>query len=393
MTTSTEVTRRQIVLIGTLYVISTSVLSVQAQAVAFTRQHMWLSYLVVFGVLLLPLWILFGLATRERDRDLFRLLIERYPVAGRIVTSVYMLYFFWIAVRDVRVTSDFLKVSIFQRTPMAVITAIIVWAVVMLIRETGIRVLARSTEIYAPLLLLLVPFIVIMLAKDVEIRYILPLQEIDLPGVFQGAWLLGAYMGDILGIAFLVSGNGVRFRDGVTGLMLATGSLMIVSTLAVMMLSVPVMAAMTFPIYELVRQIRLTDFLDRFELPILAIWIPTVICKIGYSLYLVCLGFKRLVPDISGKRLAIPLGTLLFSCSFWFFENAVDMINMNLTMPAVLYLFQLVIPVLLFAALWPKRRPAREGVDGGTKNPDGNGRGHGGDGGENGRNGERHGDP
>lgn len=358
MRTRSEVTGRQIALIGTLYAMATTVTSVQAQAAAFARQHLLLSYLLVFVVLLLPLWLLFRLLGRFQGRDLYQLLIERHPVAGRIVTAAYMLHFFWIAARDVRLTSDFMKVSFLQRTPIALITALSIWVVIMMVRETGILVLARSTEIYAMLLLLSVPLIAILVARELEIEYVLPLQEIDMPGVLQGAWILGSYIGDIVGVAFLASGGTIRYRDSVMGLVLATGSLAVISTLAVLTLGIPVMSSMVYPIYELVRQIRVTDFLDRFELPILAIWIPAVTCKIGYNLYLVCLGFKRLVPGLPGKCLAIPIGMLLFACSFWFFENAVDLANMNLTTPVVHYTFQLLLPVLLFAVLWPKRRAA-----------------------------------
>ena len=342
-------------LIGALFSLTDATMSVQAQMAAFARQHLWLVYVIAFLALLVPLWMLSRVSARFPGRDLFQALVERSPFTGRVLIFLYILYFLWIAARDVRLTGDFFNIALLKRTPVGVIAAINILAAVSLVRPAGIGVLARSSEIYGTVLFLIIPLVFIALFKDMDVSYLMPLFEIDPVGVLHGVWVMTAYMGDIIGIAFLVSEGVFRFRDGVLALGLATSGLLVISMLSVLTLSVPVMSAMTFPLYEMVRQIRITDFLDRFELPVLAVWATAIICKIGYSLYLICLGCKRLMPGLPGQRMVFPAALLIFACSFWFFENAVDMINMNLTMPLAEYLFQFVLPAVLFLTLWPKR--------------------------------------
>ena len=351
----TKLTSRQLVLIGALFALTDATMSVQAQMAAFARQHLWLVYVIAFLALLVPLWMLSRVSARFPGRDLFQVLVERSPVMGRVLVALYILYFLWIAARDVRLTGDFVNITLLTRTPVGVIAAVNILAAVTLVRPAGLQVLARSSEIYGTVLFLIIPLVFIALFKDLDFSFVLPLTEFDATGVMHGVWVMTAYLGDIVGIVFLVSEGVFRFRDGFYALGLAAAGLLVISMLAVLTLSVPVMSAMTFPLYEMVRHIRITDFLDRFELPILAIWATTIICKIGYSLYLICLGCKRLVPGLPGQRMVFPAGLLIFACSFWFFENAVDMINMNLTMPLAEYVFQFMLPAVLFAALWPKR--------------------------------------
>ena len=356
----TKLTSRQVVLIGALFAITDATTSVQAQVASFARQHICVVYLITFAVLLIPLWMLSRVSKRFPRQDLFQALAERHPVMGRAVILLYILYFLWVAARDVRLTGDFFNITLLTRTPVGVITAVNILAAVTLVRPAGIKVLARSTELYGTALFLIIPLVFIALFKDLDFSFMLPLADFDVVGVLEGAWVITAYFGDIIGIAFIVSGGEFRFRDGFWAMALASGGLLIISMLSVLSLGVPVMSTMTFPLYEMVRQIRITDFLDRFELPVLAVWATTIVCKIGYSLYLMCLGFKRMIPGLPGQRMVFPVALLLFSCSFWFFENAVDMINMNLTMPLMEYVFQFLFPAVLFLALWPKREGGGE---------------------------------
>lgn len=356
----TKLSSRQVVLIGALFAFTDATMSVQAQLASFARQHLCMVYFITFAVLLIPLWMLARVSKRFPRQDLFQALAERHPVMGRTVVALYILYFLWVAARDVRLTGEFFNITLLARTPVGVIAAVNILAAVTLVRPTGINVLARSSELYGTALFLIIPLVFIALFKDLDFSYMLPLTDVDWVGVLEGAWVITAYFGDMIGIAFLVSGGAFRFRDGMLALALASFGLMVISMLALLSLSVPVMSAMTFPLYEMVRQIRITDFLDRFELPVLAVWATTIVCKIGYSLYLISLGFKRIIPGLPGQRVVFPAALLIYSCSFWFFENAVDMINMNLTMPLAELVFQFLLPAVLFFALWPKREGGGE---------------------------------
>src|SRR5690606_33823548 len=144
----TKLTSRQLVLIGALFALTDATMSVQAQMAAFARQHLWLVYVIAFLALLVPLWMLSRVSARFPGRDLFQVLVERSPVMGRVLVALYILYFLWIAAKDVRLTGDFVNITLLTRTPVGVIAAVNILAAVTLVRPAGLQVLARSSEIY-----------------------------------------------------------------------------------------------------------------------------------------------------------------------------------------------------------------------------------------------------
>lgn len=75
--------------------------------------------------------------------------------------------------------------------------------------------------------------------------------------------------------------------------------LILLSLVGTGVLGYPILARTLYPSDELVRQVRVTDFLDRMDLFYVGIWLPTMMTKIAYSLYLVCHGLNRVAPNLS----------------------------------------------------------------------------------------------
>lgn len=348
-----KTTSRQIVIIGTIYALVTTLISVPAQMVYYARQHVGISLILSAAVVLFGIWMIAKVLGRFPKQDLFQALITRYPIGGRITSALYILFFFYVAVRDLRLVTDFTNVVLLPATPLGVIAFLVMISAVFLVYG-GVEVLGRATEIYGILLLLLLLSIPLVLSGEYDIQFARPFLEFDTPGILIGSWFVLPYLGEIIGIAFMYTNGTLRFKHAFLGLLLGTLALLTLLVQSVLILGIPIMSRMLYPTYELVRQIRITDFLDRFDLPIVGIWYPAMIAKIGYSIFIVCNGIKRIVPESSGQRLVYPVGLFIFVCSIWFFESSIQLFNLNRVWPLVAICFLFLIPAVLFMALRPK---------------------------------------
>jgi spore germination protein len=349
-----KISSRQVILIGAMYVLDSSLISVHAQMAWYAKQHIWLSHVIAAAALLLPLWLITKVLARFPDRDLFEAMVIRFPVVGRVIGMSYIVFFMYILSRDLRMTVDFANVSLLPTTPLGVIAALLTLSAIFL-AYGGVEILGRATEVYGTLLLIIVALMSTVLFREFDISLAMPFFRFDAQGIFVGSWLVVSYLGEVIAIAFLFSNRTLQFKHVFWALAIGTTALLALAVQSLLTLGIPVMSRMLYPNYELVRQLRLTDFLDRFDLPLVGLWLPTMITKIGYSLFIVCHGIKRMVPNTSGQRFVVPVAFLAMACSFWFFESAMQLFNLNRVWPAVSLIFQWLIPVLLFFLLKPKK--------------------------------------
>jgi len=351
-----QLSTRQVILVGAMYTFDSTLISVQSQSVTYAKQHVWLAHVLPFIVMLIVIAMLAKLLARHPGQNLFAILDQARPVVGKPFILLFVLFFLLVIVRDLRSISEFVNISLLPKTPIYMIASIVAMTV-SLISRSGIIVLARMTEVFGLTLAVVLLTLPLIMANDFAWLNMLPLARVDYGGVLMGSWYLFSYIGEIVALAFLCTSSSLTFKSGAYAMALGTGLLVILSLLGVLVLGVPLMGRMLYPNYELVRHIHLTDFLDRLDLPLVGLWLPTMFVKIGYSLVVVCLGLRRLIPHGSGKALVAPVGFLSFGLSFWFFENSIQVYNFNRTWTSIAIVFEVLLPLL--ACLLFRRRMDR----------------------------------
>ncbi|PZD95768.1 spore gernimation protein [Paenibacillus sambharensis] len=350
-----RLSKHQVLLIGILYSYTSTNISVQAQSAYYVKQHIWLAQIIPAVLILLVLWLLSYIMKKYPDHNLFQIFKIRFPRLGRLLIVCYILFFFYVMFRDVRMTSDFVNAALLPRTPLILIGSLMVLTVVLIARD-GIVPLARMTELFGFSMLAIVFLLPLLFVGDLQWDNLLPLTDVNLGDLFTGTWYLISYTGEIIGIFFLATHRSFRFRTAALALGIALYQLLNIAFLTLLVLGAPIMGRIVYPSFELVRHIHLTDFLDRMDLPMVGIYMPSLIIKIGYSLVIVCMGLKELSPNISGRMMTAPVGFLAFSFSFWFYESLMQMLNFNRTWTTIALLFEVLIPLLVFPFFIPKHK-------------------------------------
>lgn len=349
-----RVSHYQVTLMGAVSVITVTVLNVPAQVMSFAKHHVYLACLA--GVLIgtFSLWLFSRVCRRFSQPDLFAALISRSPVLGRIIALLYQFFFFIVLVRDIRVFADFTSTFMLRQTPVIILAILYVICAVAIARS-GIEVIARMTELFGPIIIFLSLLLPLLLAKFIDPSAMLPLWDVDWTGIGIGTWYIAPYIGEIILLPFLFPQRMARLRHAWSGLWLGAFILLVILVTELLVMGVEIIPRLLFPTYTLARHIEITDFLDRLDLFMVALYLPTAMIKMAYSLYFICHGIHRMAPKIDGKVMAAPIGLLAMTCGMWFFRSFIGVINLQHVWTAIALIFILLFPLLFFFFLHPKQ--------------------------------------
>ncbi len=349
-----KITPRQIVLLGVTYVLNITMINLPSQIIMVAKQHAYMPYLIGGVIVLIMLFFLTRSSRRFPGQDLFQSMASRFPVIGRVIIMLYILFFFLILVRDIRIMTDFTNVILLPITPILII-GLCITATAIYIARGGVRTVLGITELYGPIMIFVIVAMPIIVFRDFNFRFMQPTLYVDWKGVAHGSWLSFSYVGQILVLPFIFSSKDYKFKYGLYSLLLSLGILVLLVLMTLLLLGVHISGRMMYPSYELVRQLRITDFLDRFDLFLVALWYPAVLLNLAISLYVVCYGLKTILSQVSGKMMAAPIGLFAYSCAFWFYQNSIQLFNFTRVWTLIGLLYILVLPLLIFAIHRPSK--------------------------------------
>ncbi|WP_340031336.1 endospore germination permease [Paenibacillus sp. FSL K6-1122] len=354
-----RVTHRQMILLVLLLSISGTLIQPHAQAIYYAEQHAYLSYIPVVVVMLASMWMLSRVQRRFPDQDLFQALAGRFPFLGRLAGLMYILFFFFVFARDIRLTGDYISITLLETTPISIIVLSLIVMGVFIVRG-GLGSLIGMSELYVTLFLLnsvIVPF---MLIQQINMDNLMPYFHVDVTGVGKGSWYIFSFYGEMIALPFVIKGSDFRYKSVVSGIILSALLMMLILVETITSIGVPIASRLVYPSYELARQLQISDFLDRFDLALAAATLPTMITKIAFDLYFVCWGLKRIIPNVSGKVLTGPIALVGFVCAFWFFRNAIQLNRFTREWTWVAIVFEVLFPIVLFLFLRPRKKDKKE---------------------------------
>ncbi|MCW3794119.1 endospore germination permease [Paenibacillus sp. LS1] len=354
-----SVTHRQIVLLVLLLSITGTLIQPHAQAIFYAEQHAYLSYVPVVLVMIVSMWMISRVQRRFPNQDLFEALSDRFPLLGRLAGVMYILFFFFVFARDIRLIGDYVSITLLETTPISIVVLSLMIMAVFIVRG-GLGSLIGMAELYVTLFLLnsvIVPF---MLIQQVNMDNLMPYFHVDAAGVGKGSWYIFSFYGEMIALPFVVKGSDFRFKPVLWGMIISGLVMMLIMVETITSIGVPIASRLVYPSYELARQLQISDFLDRFDLALAAATLPTMITKIAFDLYFVCWGLKRMIPNVSGKVMTGPVALVGFVCAFWFFRNAIQLYRFTREWTWIAIVFEVMFPLVLFFFLRPRKKDKKE---------------------------------
>jgi len=352
-----QISKLQTNMIAVLFMVSIAIKHPPVPMILAARQDAWMGYIVAGIAVLLPLWLMDAVQRRFPGVSLLDAMMSRRPWIGRGVLLLYALVFFFTMAHDIRFLISLINIYLLPMTPLVALASTAVFTAV-LFAKSGIVVTARASVVLGPTFVVMVFFLPVLLTGQARLEFLSPVLERPL-GVAEASFYAFGHFAELLLMPLLFAQRTFRLVELLPGIAvgIAVTTIMILGELV---LFGPDLTTMFWdPPYELIRQLRMTDFLDRLDMAIAAAWMPTALLKIGITLYFLCQVASLLAPKLNAKLAAAPIGIFAFVCAMWFFDSAVQLGELTETRPFLFGAFAFLVPLLLFALLRPKRKPKR----------------------------------
>ncbi|MBY0087248.1 endospore germination permease [Brevibacillus sp. M2.1A] len=326
--------------------------------VQVARMDGWFSQIFPIFYAIFVAYVLSGLVEAYPGKNIFEIL---FIIGGKWIggaVNLLILFYIWIILAiDIKGAADFLHISLLPNTPLEVILLVFV-LLIMYYGKTSLEVAARVNELYFPLYFLMCISLYFLLMNEYNVERLEPILTNRLDrivisnffpvGVYGDVFLIGAFLHAIVEPRLFYA----AMKHGVIIVGFGT-TIMLLVLLGVM--GYIIAGRLNFPIYILVQQIHITDFLDRVEMILFSVWFPAFTIKVivAYLAFLVGVG------SFGGQRhyntLNAPCGWFIVVSSIFAFPNIAHIDQfISYSLPLIVLVFQL--PLALFLLVHVRRK-------------------------------------
>lgn len=363
MIEGSRISSRQTMWLLITTILSTAILFLPSIVGAEAKQDGWLSAIFATFVGLLVMLVVSTLGLRFPQQTIVEyseIILGRF--LGKIVGLVFIWFFLHMSAIAVREFAEFMVVSFMPQTPLIVfiITFVLLSAFVL---RGGIEVIARTNEVFFPVVILLAIIVTILVAKDADFTRLMPVLERGISPVLKGTIIPSGWQGEIVALAFLLPYlNRIHEgrRAGSLSLLIVGFFLVLAEVLTVAVFGAEVAARTMFPTFDLVRYISIAEFLEHLDPFFMVFWIGSVFIKITLFYYITCLAIAQWLNLRDYKPVTLPVATIISALSVLLFDNITELVNFITKVwgPYALSI-QLGIPALLLVVATLRRQGKR----------------------------------
>ncbi|CAM4320397.1 spore germination protein [Paenibacillus alkaliterrae] len=306
---------RQFTVLVTIFTIGSSILVAPAGLASEAKQDAWIAAILGVGVSMVFVWLYNTLGTRFPDMTLAEYsehILGKW--AGKIVSLLFVSYFFILAALLLREIGDFMTTQIMPETPIQSIHIIFIGVVLMGTR-LGLEPLTRASEIFFPWIIGLLFFLVMALTTEIDFQRMEPILGEGIKPIMRGAFpFLGLPFLEL--VVFLMIFPYVnKTKEAAKALFVGTligGIVIIVITmLTIIVLGSDLAARQIYPSFVLSKKVNIANFLQRVENIMAGIWFLTIYFKLTICFYASALGLAQTLKLRDYRVVTFPLGMIL----------------------------------------------------------------------------------
>lgn len=313
-------------------------------------QDLWLACILTF-----PLHVILGapiylLAKRFPKQTIFQYSKTIAGKGGTIAGVLLLWYFLHQSAISLALFNFYITSTSMPTTPILFFSMTLLLACAYATSQ-GIEVIGRLSELFVPIILMVITIIILLSTKDMHFKLMQPVLEKGVFPVLGGSLLNLSRTYELLELAILLP---FLNQSTKTKTVYFTSFLLIAFFLTI--ISVSILAIFgteavlrTVPFLSVTRLVRVASFIERIESIHLAIWILGAFLKISLQYYVIVLGFGQLLNLKTYKPLILPTGFIIAALSLLVAPSFVELQSFTSSLPAHLYsfLFIYVFPLLL----------------------------------------------
>ena len=310
-----------------IFTIGNTIINAPNLIVAQAKQDAWISaiFALAFGICFVSIYC--KLAQKFPKQTIVQF-IETIlgKVIGKIFSFLLIIYFFIIASLMLRQLGTFVVTYTLPETPRIAINVLFI-VILMMGTYLGIETLARSAEIFFPLILFFLLFLFIFLIPEIDIDNLKPVYEDGFKPIAKGTlnFISIPYLQLIVFLMITPFSNdkGNWKKNFLLGVFIG-GLFLICSILySILVLGVVLTEFKQYTTYFLAQKISLLDIIERLEVILGILWFITIFYKTSILFYATKVGFVQIFNLNETRIFLFPLGFLLLIITQFITPNVV----------------------------------------------------------------------
>ncbi len=277
----------------------------------------WLTILGTGGMVLGLTWVLVQLCLRfprQTATQFIPLVAGRW--AGGLLVWGFVLYFILASAYIIRSFSDAMKLFLLPYTPLEVVVIVQVLTGAYLVGH-GVNVLARSMQVFFPLILLPMGIILLLAVVDFRPSELLPVLADGVAPVVravpQAFWALLGFEVLLFLVAYLHYPRRDALRSALVGAAIPVVLYLVIFVITIGALGPALSKQQILPVIDLARSIDIPGtFVERLEVFLLALWVVTAFSSATVYHYLAALAASQLLALKEHRPLVYLLPPLIY---------------------------------------------------------------------------------
>lgn len=238
-----------------------------------------------------------------------------------IVLPYFVMWYSVIAV-ILRQSFDFLHMALFNKTPLFVLIFTMLIVMIYIVYKGGIESVGRFSEIFGPLIFLVILFTFILSVNDVHWVRILPVYaDSGWKPILKGVLPPFAFLGESV-MMMMLTGFMTEPRKGVSRSMWGVGIasfFVFIATIMVLMIFGPTIASrMWFPYFNMVRYISTMELIQNVDTFIVIIWVLSVFIKLSLYLFITSYGTAQWLGIKNWRKVVWGVALISMIGAMWF---------------------------------------------------------------------------
>ncbi|MFZ5942769.1 MAG: GerAB/ArcD/ProY family transporter [Bacillota bacterium] len=268
---------------------------------------------------------------------------------GKVIGVILVFYFTIISAVSLRIFAEMLKSVLLADTPRWIIITGLVGLIIWIV-QNGIEDIARFTELIAPFIII---FLLAALIGDwghMELIRLRPVLQTEIASLVKGLASSLSYFGII--IVLLMLYPYVNKPEKLTMTSLSALLFAVLLTVAFVIGTIATFGAfettrMAWPVIELVKMIRIGEFLERVESLFLSVWLSIAFINASVLAFCTISGWTQLINGENYRKWTIPTMLVLLALSLWPKDllDVLGVYNFNFTYG---FIVSLLVPLFLF---------------------------------------------
>lgn len=274
------------------------------------------------------------------------------PVLGRIVSFTILGLFLIMAGTDLRIYGEVIKTSFLTETPLVMIMGLMSILAAMVV-YAGLEPLGRSADIIFPVFTLMILASLISPFWEAEFQNLQPVLYAGWSPVLAAAITPTAIAVQYTSLSILTPSLDEPKKALNTALLSIVAVSMVLIFFAVMVVAVlgaESGARSLFPVFKMIRAVRISEFLERIEVLTILAWGLGLFITLSIHLYAGSKGLSELVGIKDNRPLILPMSVVWVVLAVQGYEDIFEI--QRFFSPGIIVPFLAFIFVLPFAVLW-----------------------------------------